>query len=208
MIRVRSHIRRAPSPTTRCTCASSCHTAEHASPNGRSRSPRVSGTLWGAFREMSGIGFVYFVDPPGLNSKSINLPVVDPFSGSAAVGAALSNLPTPRVRRVGRIEDRSPNKTYLRVRYQVRSWGGGLGALGVPRGVVGGSIRSGNRGWRDFVFGRPALWPTPQLDFGRNELPPLGESAEKSYCDGYMAAGPLVGLPRCGCFVGFGGGRP
>ncbi len=85
MIRVRSHIRRAPSPTTRCACASSGHTAENGSPDGRSRSPRVSGTLWDAFGEMSGIGLVYFVDPPGLNSKSRNLPVVDPFLGSAAV---------------------------------------------------------------------------------------------------------------------------
>ena len=41
---------------------------------------------------MSGIGLVYFVDPPGLNSKSRNLRVVDLFSGSAAVGAALSNV--------------------------------------------------------------------------------------------------------------------
>ena len=38
---------------------------------------------------------------------------------------------------------------------------------------------------------RPALWPRPQLDFERNELPPLVKSVGKSYCDGYRAAGPL-----------------
>ena len=49
MIRVRPHFCRAPSPTTRCASASSRHTPENGSREGRSRSPRVSGTPADAF---------------------------------------------------------------------------------------------------------------------------------------------------------------
>ncbi len=75
--------------------------------------------------------------------------------------------------------------------------GGGLGVTrciaGCPRGLYQERKQGVGQLLRIGALCRPALWPRPQLDFERNELPPLGESVEKSYCDGYMAAGSLAG---------------